>query len=464
MQKKSKRGERIELLLSPVNAFIKSESSSGIILFICAAAAMVLANSPLSTEYFHFWEYELSISFGSNSLSQDLHHWVNDGLMGIFFFVIGLELKREIIGGELSTPRKAVLPFAAGLGGMLVPALFYFIFNKGGEGVHGWGIPMATDIAFALGIMALLGKRIPLSLKVFLTALAIADDLGAVMVIAFFYTSNIEFYNLLIGGGFFGALVLMNYLGVRNTFAYGLIGIGGVWLAFMLSGVHATIAGVLAALAIPARTRIDENLFSRKMDMLLEKFKLSKPNKNRLITSDQLHVLETMRKTVKASETPLQRLEHKMHALVAFFIMPVFALANAGIELKAEILGYFTSPVTLGIMVGLVIGKFVGIVFFSKLMVKLKWASLPEYCNWYHVYGVALLAGVGFTMSLFITKLAFANEEIIYQAKLGVMSASVIAGVLGFFVLRYASNRDKLPKFAEDQEPKYAGPPIGEIE
>ena len=199
------------------------------------------------------------------------------------------------------------------------------------------------------------------------------------------------------------------------------------------------------------------------MDMLLEKFKLSKPNKNRLITPDQLHALEKMRKTVKASETPLQRLEHKMHPLVAFFIMPVFALANAGIELKAEILEYFTSPVTLGIMAGLIFGKFIGIVFFSKLMVKLKWASLPEYCNWYHVYGVALLAGVGFTMSLFITKLAFSSEEIVYQAKLGVMSASVVAGVAGFLVLRYASSKDKLPKFAEDQEPKFAGPPIGEV-
>jgi NhaA family Na+:H+ antiporter len=438
-----KKKDPIDSLMSPIVKFIKLETSGSLVLFVCAAVAMILANSPLSDSYFHFWHTPITVGFGEAILSQDLHHWVNDGLMGIFFFVIGLEIKREIIGGELSSFKKAVLPLAAGFGGMVFPALIYLVFNLGHEGVDGWGIPMATDIAFALGILSILGNRVPLSLKIFLTALAIADDLGAVLVIAFFYTSEIHFNILLLGAGIFGIMILMNRLGVRNTFVYGLFGIGGLWLAFLLSGVHATLAGVLAALAIPARTKINETLFVIKIDNLLAKFKTTKNNGTSLITTEQLYLLDNMKKSVLECETPLQKLEHRMHKLVIFFVMPVFALANAGLVLNKELFLNFSSPVTLGIMFGLIVGKFLGIVLLCKLMVKLKWAELPSNCGWNHIYGTALLAGVGFTMSLFITKLAFASETFELQAKLGVIAASIIAGVTGFLILRFSTQKNQ---------------------
>lgn len=435
--------EPIDNILGPIYSFIKLEASGSIVLFICAAAAMILANSPLSELYFAFWHYDISLTFGPYELKQDLHHWINDGLMGIFFFVIGLEIKREVMGGELSSFKKAILPFAAGIGGMLFPALLFVAFNLGGEGKAGWGIPMATDIAFALGILAILGRSIPFSLKIFLTALAIADDLGAVLVIAFFYTSEIHFTVLLIGAGILGVMILLNKLGVRNTVAYGILGIGGLWLAFMLSGVHATLAGVLAAFAIPARTKIKKPLFQEKMGILLNKFTESKETSDSLISGEQLHVLEKMRNTVRASETPLQRLEHGMHGLVIYVVMPIFALANAGVIINAQLLSYFNAPITLGIIAGLTLGKFIGIVLMTRIMVKLKWAELPQNCSWLHIYGVALLAGVGFTMSLFITKLAFEDPIMIAQAKLGVITASLLAGFVGYGILKMAIRKSR---------------------
>ena len=427
-----------KLLIVPITRFINNSTTSGILLFATAVIALFLANSPFQEAYHHFWEHKFSIGYDDYVLSKSLHHWINDGLMSIFFFVIGLELKREIMAGELSRPKDAILPIAAGLGGMIVPAVLFFILNSSGDTSSGWGIPMATDIAFALGILYMLGDKVPISLKVFLTALAIADDLGAVMVIAFFYTSEISTLSLLFGGGFFLILILANVLGVRNIFFYAVVGIGGLWLAFMLSGVHATIAGVIAALTIPANVKIQDKQFVVKMNALTNDFEKSTPNNVTLLTHDQLHIVEKIRFYSKAALTPLQRLEHSMHPLVAFVVMPIFALANAGITFSGSFADNLVSNVSLGVIMGLVLGKFIGIIAVSKLLIKLKLATLPAGVTWRHLYGAGVLAGVGFTMSLFITDLAFVNPDYIIQAKIGIFVASVLCGIGGFLILRKA--------------------------
>jgi NhaA family Na+:H+ antiporter len=427
-----------KFLLIPITRFISNSTTSGILLFASVVIALILANSPFEHAYHHFWEHTFTIGFSDFLVSKSLHHWINDGLMSIFFFVIGLELKREIMAGELSKPKDAVLPIFAGIGGMVVPALFFLIFNSSGETTSGWGIPMATDIAFALGILYLLGDKIPVSLKVFLTALAIADDLGAVMVIAFFYTSDISTMSLLIGGGFLSILILANVLGVRNTVFYGIIGIGGLWMAFLLSGIHATIAGVIAALTIPANVKIQDKQFVEKMNTLTNDFENSTANNVTLVTHNQLDILEKIRFYSKAAMTPLQRLEHSMHPFVAFGVMPIFALANAGITFSDNFFENLGSNVSLGVIFGLVFGKFIGIISISKILVKLRLAVLPAGINWRHIYGVAMLAGVGFTMSLFITDLAFVNPAYIIQAKIGIFIASIFCGISGYLILRKA--------------------------
>ncbi|MCJ8166120.1 Na+/H+ antiporter NhaA [Pontibacter sp. E15-1] len=425
-----------KILLIPIARFINNSTTGGILLFASAVTALILANSPFQDDYHHFWEYTFSIGFDEFVMSKSLHHWINDGLMSVFFFVIGLELKREIMVGELSKPKNAVLPIFAGLGGMVIPALLFLTLNLSGGAFTGWGIPMATDIAFALGILYLLGDRVPVSLKVFLTVLAIADDLGAVLVIALFYTSDISMMSLLFGGGFLVILIVANVLGVRNTVFYGIVGIGGLWMAFLLSGVHATVAGVIAALTIPANVKIQDKKFVVKMNALTNDFEKSTPNNVTLLTYEQLHIVDRIRFYSKAALTPLQRLEHSMTPLVAFVVMPIFALANAGITFSGSFAENLISNVSLGVILGLVLGKFIGIVGVSKIIIKLKLAELPEGLNWRHIYGVALLAGVGFTMSLFITDLAFVSLEHIIQAKIGIFVASTICGISGFLVLR----------------------------
>jgi NhaA family Na+:H+ antiporter len=441
---------KIDILLKPINSFLKNEIVAGALLFMCAVIAMIWANSPLKESYHQLWETHFAISFGNFEISKTLHYWINDGLMSIFFFVVGLELKREIIGGELTTLKKAALPIGAALGGMLVPALIFIGLNPDSPASSGWGIPMATDIAFALGVLILLGKRVPVSIKLFLTALAIIDDLGAVLVIAFFYTSDISFMNLAIGGGFMATLIAANHLGVRNTLFYGIVGIGGVWLSFLLSGVHATIAGVLLAFAIPARTKIDELGFIKKLKEYTEWFEKSDRIDSRLITTKQLHIIQEIKTASMYAETPLQRLEEAMHPLVAFIVVPLFALANAGIELSGETFSSLLHPVTIGVVSGLVLGKFLGVTGFTFLLVKTKIAVLPPGVNWTHICGIALLAGIGFTMSLFISELAFTDPAMILHAKLGIMIASVIAAALGFVVLFIMGN--KRNSFAENNK------------
>lgn len=360
-------------VLQPFQRFFRLEAASGVVLLGAALLALGWANSLYQDGYRVLWRQSL---FGMN-----LHHWINDGLMAIFFFVVGLEIKREIVSGELSSRKKAMLPAAAALGGMIVPALIYSVINWGEPTIKGWGIPMATDIAFAIGVLSLLGNRVPASLKVFLTALAIVDDLGAVLVIALFYTDQIAWTYLLFGLGLLGALYVLSRRGFSVTAVYLAVGLI-VWLTFLKSGVHATVTGVLLAVVIPSKIG--------------------------------------------------EQLEHALHPWVSFLIMPIFALANAGVSIQSTSV---IQPVGLGIIAGLVLGKQVGITLFSWLAVKLKLALLPDGVRWRQVYGVGWLGGIGFTMSLFIASLAFGEASAIDVAKLGIIIASVTAGVIGAWVI-----------------------------
>jgi NhaA family Na+:H+ antiporter len=433
----------IERMLAPVNRFIHLEYTSGIVLLSCVIAAILWANFAYQS-YEHLWEINLSVGFNKFVLNKPLHVWINDGLMAIFFFVIGLELKREFLAGELSTLKKASLPMMAALGGMIVPAVIYFLFNSNTQAAKGWGIPMATDIAFALGLLSMAGKNVPASIKVFLSALAVADDLGAVLVIAFFYTSQLNLAVLGIAVIFLLVLIIGNWIGIRNSAFYLVLGIC-VWICFYFSGIHATIAGVLVAFTIPAVTRISERSYSDNLRKLSYKFEEEIPNNSTLLTSTQYHIIDDVKQLSLAAETPLQKIEHAIHPWVAFTIMPLFALANAGIVISSDFFTAIQNPVTIGVIVGLVLGKFIGVLSFSWLMVKIGWSALPLNARWNHVIGVALLAGVGFTMSLFISGLAFSNNQYITQSKYGILLASVTAGILGVIVLtRTAKNQTGL--------------------
>lgn len=427
----------IDKVIQPIQRFMSQAQTGGIVLGINVILALILANSPWADPYFEILKYKLGVYFnGETYFDISILHWINDGLMAIFFFVIGLELKREFVGGELSNPRKAMLPIFAALGGMIVPATVYLLLNPTGEVHSGWGIPMATDIAFALGVLYLLGNRIPFSLKVFLTALAIVDDLGAVMVIAFFYTSDISFISLLVGLLFVGLMFVANRIGVRNILFYAILGIGGVWLAFLMSGVHATIAAVLAAFMIPADVRIKESTFLKKIRKHLNQFEAIDPNdETPTLTGDQVEILSETSKDINDAVPPLQRLEHTMHPYVTYLVLPIFALANAGVSLAIDFEELFSTNVALGVALGLLAGKIVGIVGFTLLFIKLKIAPWPEGMNVRNLFGISLLAAIGFTMSLFITSLAFTHEEYMTQAKIGIFTASIIGGVLGYWVL-----------------------------
>ncbi|SFA48477.1 sodium/proton antiporter, NhaA family [Pedobacter suwonensis] len=425
----------IEKIMAPVSRFIHLEYTSGIVLLISVVIAIAWANSSFHDFYEHLWHINFSVGFDKFLLSQPLHIWINDGLMAIFFFVIGLELKREFMEGELSSLQKASLPMTAALGGMLVPAAIYFFINRGTNASHGWGIPMATDIAFALALLSMASRHIPVSVKVFLSALAVADDLGAVLVIAFFYTKEINFMPLAVAGGFLVLLMIGNKVGIRSAMFYLLLGIC-VWIGFLLSGVHATIAGVLVAFTIPAVTRIDEQIYSSNLRKLSYDFEADIPERGSLITPLQNKTIQKVKTLSMAAETPLQTIEHALHPWVAFGIMPLFALANAGIVITADFFDSIINPVSVGVAGGLIIGKFTGILLFCWIMVKFRISKLPEGANWKHIAGVALLAGIGFTMSLFISGLAFDNPLFIDQAKYGILVASIVAGLLGTIVLK----------------------------
>lgn len=427
----------IDRLLMPFQVFFRQEASGGILLLVCTAIALVWANSPWGQTYFDFWHTNVSVGIGNYTLSESLAHWVNDGLMVIFFFVVGLEIKRELLVGELASPRRAAVPMLAAVGGMAVPALVYVLFNYGKPEVSAWAIPAATDIAFALGILALLGKRVPTSLKIFLTALAIVDDICAVLIIALFYTSDISAAALAVGGAILSLLVLCNFLGVRRPAVYTVLGIA-LWLAFLKSGVHATVAGVLLALTIPSRVRIDGTAFVSFAKQAIGEFERSGGDENDIATNARrqsaVHGLEEACEHV---QTPLLRMEHELHPFVAYAIMPIFALANAGVVLGEGIGTALTSSVCLGIMFGLILGKQIGVFALTALAVKSGIGQLSPDTTWRQIYGTSWLAGIGFTMSLFIANIAFEEDlQSLHYAKVGILAGSLVSGIVGFVVLR----------------------------
>ncbi|GAB4327265.1 MAG: sodium/proton antiporter NhaA [Bacteroidales bacterium] len=420
-----------------IRHFIREESLGGLLLIGATLVALIWANSGYQESYDFLW-HKLKFSVGMNdqSIRLSLQHWINDGLMALFFFMIGLEVKREVLAGELSSVRKAGLPIAAAVGGMVIPAAFYVLINMNSpETINGWGVPMATDIAFVLGILSLLGDRVPVNLKVFLTALAIADDLGAILVIAVFYTDTIHINELINAGIFLVVLFTANRIGIRNTGFYAIVGLFGVWMSFLFSGVHATIAGVLIALTIPVRSKIDEEEYIGKMCNLVDKFENEKPNDHHLLTQKQSHLLGEITKLSNYAQTPLQKLEHALHPLTAFIILPLFALSNAGVKIDGNIFGMIIHPVSTGVIIGLIAGKAIGIYLFSVLMVRLKLADLPSGVTRKHLFGAGIMAGIGFTMSIFISGLAFENAEFEQIAKVGIIVASIVAATLGMVIL-----------------------------
>ena len=425
----------ITQLMRPVQRFMHEEASSGIVLFVAAVVALIWANSPWYHAYDELLKTQITIGFGPWAIDETLHHWVDDGLMAVFFFVVGLEIKRAVIVGELRSVRRAALPIFAALGGMIVPALIYFAFNSGGEASRGWGIPMATDIAFSLGVLSLLRTRAPLPLKVFLAAFAIIDDIGAVIVIAVFYTGEIAWGNLGIGAIFIAALLVVSRLGIRHPLVYAVLGVA-VWLAFLYSGVHATVAGVLVAATIPIRVRVDATGFlARSRDLLLVFERSGEYGHEEETSSEQRAILKELEDTAQELQSPLQRFETALHPWVAFVIMPLFALSNAGVKIEGDFFAALTHPVTIGIVLGLVIGKQVGVSLFSWAAVRFGFAALPYGVTWLQFYGVALLGGIGFTMSLFITNLAFTTQTLSTEAKIGILLGSAISGVIGYLVL-----------------------------
>lgn len=422
--------------------FARLEASAGLLLMAAAIFALIWANSPWSDQYFDLWHIPFSLQFGPYTTSHDLHWWINEGLMVVFFFVVGLAIKREIMVGELSSLRQAFLPVAAAIGGMVFPAGLYLLINSGTEGVRGWGVPMATDIAFALGVMALVGSRIPLGLKIFLTALAIVDDIGAVLVIALFYSEGIVWLNLALAGGFLSLAILANITGARSPFVYAVLGIG-LWLAFLGSGLHATLAGILMALTIPARGKIQAEEFLNRASGFLHDFRHGGKTEKRMLSLEHQETLQCLEDAAQEIQTPLQRMEHALHPWVTYGIIPLFALANAGISLSGDIPSRLLDRVSLGVIVGLIIGKQLGVTLAAWLSVKLKLADLPEGVTWWQIYGVGWLSGIGFTMSLFVTGLAFVNDQNLEAAKIGIISASLIAGIIGYLILRVNSQENQ---------------------
>ena len=430
----------IERILAPFREFTSSNASSGILLMIAAAVALSWANSPWASSYFSLLETPITFGIGDATLSETLLHWINDGLMAIFFLVVGLEIKREVLVGELASARRATLPIAAAIGGAVVPAVIFLLIAGSGEGGRGWAIPMATDIAFALGVLALLGDRIPIGLRVFMAALAIADDLLAVVIIGIFYTESVETTALIVAVGCMTLLVAANRLGIRRPVVYALLGIA-LWLAILQSGVHATIAGVLLALTIPARTRLDSEAFAIRARRIVDHL-VRREGSAEAPTIDEHHdALWELETITERAQSPMLRFEHALQPWVAFVIVPIFALANAGVALGGDVGAMLSDPLVLGIAIGLVLGKQIGITAAAVLVIRTGFASLPSGVGLRHIYGAAWLGGIGFTMSLFISDLAFDGGPLLALAKVGILIGSVVAGLGGYLILRSATPR-----------------------
>lgn len=446
------RPERVDHAMGSIQRFIRSAVVGSIILLICAIIAILWANSAWADSYDELWETELSITIDGEALSHTdmtLHEWVNEGLMMFFFLLVGLEVKEQILVGELSSMKKAMLPVVAALGGMVVPALIFLLFNLSGDGSSGWGIPMATDIAFALGILALLGPRVPFSLKIFLAALAIADDIGAIIIITLFYTSDIVWGGLLIALGFWLVILLLSRMGIYDTLVYFTLAIG-VWVGFMISGVHATIAGVLVALAIPAHSLIDSTKVREEIGELWNRLNVKFERgdlRSGLRDKEEAEMAAELEHLVHDVEPPLTQVEHALTPWITFFVLPLFALSNAGVALSGENVDLF-GPISLGVILGLFLGKQIGITGFTWIMVRFKWCQLPEGISMLHIHAVSILAGIGFTVALFITELAYVTEgdhavaahtlpPEAEAAKVGILAASLLSGVVGYVLLRF---------------------------
>ncbi len=417
----------VDRVIEPLRRFLHIEAASGVVLLVCAVIALVWANSGASDTYFHILHTPIFVGIGEFQLNMTLHHWINDALMTIFFFVVGLEIKREFVSGELNDPKRAALPLAAALGGMVAPAAIYLLFQYGEAGERGWGIPMATDIAFVVGVMALLGPRVPHGLRVMLLTLAIADDIGAVIVIAIGYTDDLSMLPLVLGFMGFGFCMLLNYAGVRNVWIYTFIG-GLIWCAFLASGVHSTIAGVILGLITPAYPWLGQRPFSDSIEKIKDFLQGEGWSDHHEAPNDALQQLEI---TARETRSPLLRLERALHPWSAFLIMPLFALANAGVVLKMDA---FAHPVQMAVFCGLTLGKPIGVMAISWIFVKLGVARLPTGATWRMMLGAGCLAGIGFTMALFVAGLAVSGD-LLDPAKIGIFSASLISGILGYIIL-----------------------------
>jgi len=435
--------QAFDRFLTPLEEFIHRQTTSGVLLMICAVIALVIANGPLGEEYEHLLHMPLSLGFGGGAFSLSIHHWINEALMALFFLVMGLELKRELLVGELSSPRQALLPIMAAIGGMAVPAAGYLLFNPEGPSASGWGVPMATDIAFAIGALSLLGARVPKNLVTFLIALAIVDDLGAVAVIALFYTAQLNLEAL--GYALLCALLLavLNLGGVRRPLPYAIVSIA-LWTAMLASGIHATIAGIVAAFMVPIRPKFEPQAFIERLETQTGKLQEALADGTDIIHNTRFRILvNSLGDGVRLVQAPAQRAEDALHLPVAYLVIPIFALANAGIPVDFGDFGrYLGDPITLGVLAGLLVGKPLGIAGMTWLTVKLGWAELPRGLSMAHILGVGLLGGIGFTMSIFIADLGFAEApEDLLMAKTGILMASAIAGFSGFFWLWVLSRR-----------------------
>ncbi|MGI5912001.1 MAG: Na+/H+ antiporter NhaA [Syntrophomonadaceae bacterium] len=432
--------QKFMYIVKRVSLLFNEKMLGSILLLLSTIIAFIWANTIYFESYYALWNISVTVGIGSLIISDTLGHLINDGLMSIFFFLIGLEIKRELLIGELSSVQKAALPAFAALGGMLFPAAFYLLFNWGEPGSIGWGIPMATDIAFTLGVLIILGSIVPISLKVFLLALAIFDDMGAILVIALYYTDQISLLSL--GAGILIMLlsIFLNAKGVRRTYAYALLGLA-LWLAFLFSGVHATIAGVLLAFTIPARSLHDRETFKKATNSIIQEFP-EKDFRIMLVDTNQRNMMKRLQGTVDDLDTPLQKLEETLYPIVYYFIIPIFALANAGVNV-AEGSGETSliNHISTGIIAGLFIGKQLGITLSSWLAVKLGLAQMPDGVDWKHIWALSCLAGIGFTMSLFITNLAFVDPIALFQAKIAILIGSSLSAIMGISI--FLGNRKR---------------------
>lgn len=427
--------------ITPFQKFARIEGLGGMLLFGATVIAIIWANSPWGDSYQALWDYRIGVDAGTFSLSKPIMLWINDALMAVFFFLIGLEIKREMIIGELNTRRKAMLPLFAAVGGMVVPVLFFFGLNENPETASGWGIPMATDIAFSLAIINTLGKRVPVGLKVFLTAFAIVDDIGAVLVIAIFYSEQIKLLLILLALLPMGILA---YIGSKNFYSkYLWIGMGAiVWLLFLKAGIHPTIAGVLLAFTVPIRRKIKLKTFARNLCNIADTIEASAGKESLILTNKQIHLIDDLEDWTDKVQSPLQHLEHKLHYWVAYFIMPLFALANAGVVFNVDLGIDWT--IAFIIMASLFLGKTIGVAAFTYLGVKLRFTELPEGTSFRYVVGVAMLAGVGFTMSIFISNLAFTSDPLITNsAKIGILIGSLVSGLSGYLLLLLSAKKNQ---------------------